>query len=65
MDITELNLFLLTPAAQVALIIGIAELLKKVGGPARIIPIVDLVHKLQTVASKDADSRKQSISDLS
>lgn len=43
MDITELNLFLLTPAAQVALIIGIAELLKKVGVPARIIPIVDLV----------------------
>ena len=43
MDITELNLFLLTPAAQVALLIGIAELLKKVGVPARIIPIVDLV----------------------
>ena len=42
MDINELIAYLLTPVAQVALIIGIAELIKKVGCPSRWIPLVDL-----------------------
>lgn len=43
MDIGKLNEYLLSPAAQVALIIGIAELLKKAGVPAKLIPLIDLV----------------------
>ena len=42
MDTNDLIKFLLTPTAQVALIIGIAELLKKVGIPTRFIPLIDL-----------------------
>lgn len=42
MDIKELAEFLLTPAAQVALIIGIAELWKRAGVPTRFIPLIDL-----------------------
>ena len=40
---SELMEMLLTPAAQVALIIGLAELCKKVGVPTRWIPVIDLV----------------------
>ena len=43
MDMTELTELLLSPTALVALIIGIAELLKKAGVPARFIPICDLI----------------------
>ena len=42
MDIGELTVFLLTPAAQVALIIGIAEIIKRAGCPTKYIPLVDL-----------------------
>lgn len=43
MDVSELITYLLTPAAQVALIIGIAEVIKISGFPSKYIPIVDLV----------------------
>ena len=43
MDIGELITYLLTPIAQVALIIGLAEVAKRVGFPKKYIPIVDLV----------------------
>ena len=39
----ELIEYLLTPAAQVALIIGIAELCKRVGVASRYIPIIDVI----------------------
>jgi len=42
MDERDLVLYLLTPVAQVALIIGIAEIVKKLGLPTRYIPLVDL-----------------------
>lgn len=42
MDEKELLLYLLTPVAQVALIIGIAEIVKRLGLPTRFIPLVDL-----------------------
>ena len=42
MDEKELVLYLLTPVAQVALIIGIAEIVKRLGLPTRFIPLVDL-----------------------
>lgn len=42
MNVNDLITYLLTPAAQVALIIGIAEIIKKVGLPSRWIPLVDL-----------------------
>ena len=42
MDINELINFLLTPMAQVALIIGLAELAKKAGLDSRWIPLVDV-----------------------
>lgn len=42
MDINELITYLLTPMAQVALIIGLAEIAKKLGVETRWIPIVDL-----------------------
>ena len=42
MDIKELIAYLLTPVAQVALIIGIAELVKRVGLNSKWIPLVDL-----------------------
>lgn len=43
MDIKELVDYLLTPAVQVALIIGIAEVMKKVGFVVKYIPLLDLV----------------------
>ena len=43
MDIDELIAYLLSPMAQIALIIGLAELAKKIGLPHRYIPILDLV----------------------
>ena len=43
MDINDLIVYLLTPAAQVALIIGLAELVKRAGLDSRYIPIVDVI----------------------
>ena len=43
MDISDLITYLLTPVAQVALIIGLAEVFKRVGFPKKYIPIIDLV----------------------
>lgn len=42
MDFAELNAYLLTPVAQVAIIIGIAEIIKRTWGESRYIPLVDL-----------------------
>lgn len=42
MDINELLTYLLTPAAQVAIIIALAELVKRLGLDKRFIPLVDL-----------------------
>ena len=42
MEITEFAATLLTPIAQVGLIIGIAEVIKKIGLPAKWIPLIDL-----------------------
>ena len=42
MDINELITYLFTPVAQVALIIGLAELIKRAGCPTRYIPVIDL-----------------------
>ena len=42
MDIMELTAYLLTPAAQVALIIGLAEIVKQCGVDKRWIPIIDI-----------------------
>lgn len=38
----DLITYLLTPVAQVALIIGLAEIAKKIGMPTRWIPLLDL-----------------------
>jgi hypothetical protein len=43
MNTNELIEYLLTPAAQVALIIGIAEIAKRTGFPVKYIPILDIV----------------------
>ena len=43
MDVMDLIGYLLTPTAQVALIIGLAELIKKAGMDSKYIPIVDVV----------------------
>lgn len=43
MEAKDLVVMLLTPAAQVALIIALAEVFKRVGFPTKFIPIVDLV----------------------
>ena len=43
MGFDELNELLLSPTAIVALIIGIAEILKKIGLPAKYIPIIDVM----------------------
>lgn len=40
---TELNEYLLSPVAQVALVIGIAEIIKKIGLDKKWIPVVDVV----------------------
>lgn len=42
MDIKELITYLLTPLAQIALIIGLAEVAKRVGFPVKYIPLIDL-----------------------
>lgn len=42
MDAKEMATMLFTPAAQVALVIGIAEVFKRLGVNARLIPILDL-----------------------
>ena len=42
MNVDDLILFLLTPASQVALVIGISEIIKRLGLPAKFIPLVDL-----------------------
>lgn len=42
MSIDELLNYLLTPAAQIALIIGIAELIKRSGFKTKYIPLIDL-----------------------
>ena len=39
----ELLTYLITPAAQIALIVGIAEIVKRAGCPTKYIPIVDLI----------------------
>ena len=46
MNIDELITYLLTPVAQVALIIGIAEIIKRMGLETRWIPVVDLAFGL-------------------
>lgn len=43
MNVDELIAYLLTPIGQIALIIGIAEMLKKIGFPAKYIPLLDVV----------------------
>lgn len=43
MNVEDLITYLLTPAAQVALIIGLAEIVKKLGVNAKLIPVIDLV----------------------
>lgn len=42
MDINELMTYLLTPVAQVAVIIGLAEIIKRVGVENKYIPMIDL-----------------------
>lgn len=42
MDINELLTYLLTPVAQVAVIMALAELVKRLGLDNRFIPLVDL-----------------------
>lgn len=42
MGIDELKTFLLTPIAQVGLIIGLAEIIKRLGLESRFIPLVDI-----------------------
>lgn len=42
MEVKDLIVYLLTPAAQVALIIGLAELIKREGLATRWIPLVDV-----------------------
>ena len=42
MDINEIIAYLFTPAAQIALIMALAELIKRLGLDSRYIPLVDL-----------------------
>lgn len=42
MEVDELVSFLLTPVAQIGLIIGLSELCKKAGVEAKFIPLVDV-----------------------
>ena len=42
MNIEELLVYFLTPTAQVGLIIGLAELIKRLGLPSKWIPLVDV-----------------------
>lgn len=43
MDVKELIAYLVTPVVQIALIMGLAEVLKKMGMPKKYIPMFDLV----------------------
>ena len=43
MDVKELIAYLITPVAQVAMIMAFAEMLKRLGVPDKVIPVVDLV----------------------
>ena len=43
MPIEELNTYLLSPVVQVALIVGLAEIIKRIGLAKKWIPIVDVV----------------------
>ena len=43
MTFDELNAYLFSPVAQVALIVGLAEIIKRMGLDKRYIPIVDVV----------------------
>ena len=43
MDVNELIKYLLTPVAQIAMIIGLAEIVKKFGLDSKFIPVFDLV----------------------
>lgn len=43
MEMADLMKYLLTPAAQVALIMGLAEIVKRLGLNSKLIPVVDLV----------------------
>ena len=42
MDIVELNEYLLSPVAQVAIIMGVAEVIKRMGLDKKYIPLIDL-----------------------
>ena len=42
MSIGELINYLMTPVTQVALIMGLAEMVKKIWGNTRYIPLIDL-----------------------
>lgn len=46
MEIADLITYLLTPAAQIAVIIGLAEIVKKIGLPSKYIPIFDVLAGL-------------------
>lgn len=43
MDVNELLAYLVTPIAQVSLIMGLAELAKKLGLISKLVPVLDLV----------------------
>lgn len=43
MNIEELSIFLLAPVSQIALIVGIAEIIKKLGMNKKFIPLFDLL----------------------
>lgn len=43
MDINEIIQFLFTPMAQIGLIIGIAEVFKKIGFKVKYIPLLDVI----------------------
>lgn len=43
MNVDELINYLLAPMGQVALIIGLAEMVKKIGFPSKYIPLFDVV----------------------
>ena len=42
MDINDLLEYLVTPMAQVALIIGVAEIMKRIGFKPKYVPLLDL-----------------------
>lgn len=46
MEINELIAYLLTPVAQVAIIIGLVEVIKRIGCPTRWLPVIDVLFGL-------------------